>query len=412
MLDVRSHTLRNGCKILVRPTPDKQILSLVAAIPWGGRDDDPSLAGRSNLMARLFTKGTTSRTSLQIAETLESVGGDIDSFCGHDLLGLETQTVEADWQIAIDVLSDCLFHPTFEPYEFEKEQSLVKAEILRSEDEKFAFTYKQFQGLLYQGHPYQLPPDGTVESVDSISRDAVRELHAAMARPDQVLLCVVGNVPDDELIAWIEEHWPAAPKTPAPPRTLPLAPPGKGQGGAITLAKEIEQAFVVVGYIAPPIDSPEYAALRVACGVLGEGMSARLFSRLRDRDHLAYAVGSMLVGRQLATHMSLYIGTNPENVSRAREGMIREALGIATEELTEQEVDRAKRYILGKYLMSRQTNSALAHSMSTHETIGLGWEWGEHLAERIHAVTLDAVREAARRYLVNPATATLEPEKR
>jgi len=412
MVDVRTYNLKNGCKILVRPTPDKQILSIIASVRWGGRDDAAEIAGRSHLMARLLTKGTRSRTAVQIAEAMESVGGSIDAFCGHDSLGLETRTVEADWLLALEILSDCLFQPTFDPSEFEKERAVVQAEIRRAEDEKFSFTYRNFQRLFYRGHSYEHPSEGEAQSVGALTREAIQGVHACAVRADRILLVVVGNVPEDAFVSEVEKRWPASSATivrEAPPRAAPLAAPGAGSGEFLRLTKDVEQGFVVVGYLAPPVGTPESSALRVACGVLGEGMSSRLFSRLRDRDHLAYAVHSMLVARELASHLVLYIGTKPETVGAAREGLLREAAGVAEETVGEKELDRAKRYILGTHLIARQTNSALARSMSSCELMGLGWEWGECFPERINAVTAESARDAARQYLANPAIVTLEP---
>ncbi|MBN1867730.1 insulinase family protein [Candidatus Sumerlaeota bacterium] len=408
MSDVRCHTLPNGCTVLIRPTPDKQILSMMATARWGGRDDGPERAGIANLMAELLVKGTRSRTALEIAESLESVGGAIDPFCSFDSMGIETQTVQDDWRMALEVMTDCLFDSTFSGEEFEKEKTLIQAEILRDEDEKFTYTYKHLQGLMYRDHPYAVIPEGTVETVGRLEREAVVALHSRALRPEEMLLVAVGNVPTDEFLARVESLWPAASVSPRS-RPVAQAPPGAGAGETLRLTKEVEQGFVVIGYLAPRPGDPDLPALRLACGVLGEGMSARLFSRLRDRDHLAYAVGSSLVSRDLASQLVLYIGTGPQTVEPGLEGLLREAQGLVSEPPSIEEFERARRYILGKYLISRQTNAALAHAMTSGEILGLGWEWGERFPERIRSVTLPQVVEAAERYLIRPAVAILQP---
>jgi zinc protease len=240
----------------------------------------------------------------------------------------------------------------------------------------------------------------------------VQARHAHIVRPDQMLLVVVGNVPEQEFLAEIERRWPASAAGETAPyvREIPPALPPGGNGEALRLTKDIEQAFLVVGFSGPQIGTADNVALRVASGVLGEGMSARLFSRLRDRDHLAYAVGSSMVTRELGSLLALYIGTKPETAEVAREGMLREAASLYGEELSETELNRAKRYIIGKYLVSRQTNLALATSMSAYELMGLGWEWGEHLPERVHAVSAADVQDVSRRYLINPTATILQPE--
>jgi len=447
-MNVRTHTLPNGCKILIRSTPDKQILSLVAYVNWGGCDDAAAQAGRTNLMARLLTKGAAGRTAVQIAETMESVGGSIDAFCSYDHLGIETQAVRDDWPVALELLSDCLFRPTFDPLEFEKERAIVLSEILRDNDQKFPYTYKAFHRLFYRGHPYALPPEGEIETLKALEPGILASLHAAAIRPERVLLTAVGNLPEEEFVAEVVKRWPvrgeslmgqgpsygrsgepanrptgelADRRTGEPgdrlkpalqtgePANRAQAEPGAGRGETIELPRNFEQGFVIVGYPAPLPGAPDAAALRMACGILGEGMSSRLFSRLRDRDHLAYAVGASISPRALASHVILYIGTSRDTVDQAHASLLREARGIVEEAPEKEEIQRARQYILGKYLVGRQTNSALAHSMSVNEMLGLGWEWGETFPDRIEAVTARDIRAAAETYLQNPASAILRP---
>ena len=169
-------------------------------------------------------------------------------------------------------------------------------------------------------------------------------LHRETVRPERMLLVVVGNAPEQEFVAQMEKTWPSKSDQPLRDRRQAEANPGEGQGKNLELHKDVEQGFIVVGYLAPKPGTPENTALRVACGILGEGMSARMFARLRDRDHLAYAVGSLLASRELASHLTLYIGTKPDKVKKALEGMLREAQGIFDEPPTSEEIDRAKRY--------------------------------------------------------------------
>lgn len=410
MTEVRTHTLSNGTRVFLRPTPGKEVLAIMASMRWGARDDHPDRAGAANLMARLMVKGAGERSAFEIAEALESVGGSIDSFCSSDAMGLDTQTVAADWRIALEVLGDCLFRPTFPADEFDKERALVQADILRSEDEKFAFTYRKFLDLFYRGHLYGIAPEGTVETVGALERQTIVDLHASLARPERVLLVVVGNVPEEEFLAEIEKRWPArGDGIGAAERRPAVCSPGAGRGETLVVTKDVEQAFIVAGFGAPRAGTPESAAMRLISGILGEGMSARLFTRLRDRDHLAYAVGCSLSVRELASHLMLYIGTSPETAEAARAGLLREVEALGSEPPEREEFERARNYILGKFLLSRQTNSALAQSMSAAELLGLGWQWAESFPERIRAVRAEAALELARARLIDPAVVLLQP---
>ncbi|HNY28140.1 MAG TPA: pitrilysin family protein [Candidatus Sumerlaeota bacterium] len=407
--DVRIYTLDNGCKVLVRPTPGKEILSIVADVAWGARDDHPDRTGLTGLMTRLLVKGADGRSAFEVAERLESVGASLEPYCSHDSCGLDAQCASEDWRLAFEVLTDCLFAPNLAESEFEHERALAIAELRRADDDKFSLTYRKFLELFYRGHFYATMPEGDVETVEQLTLAEVRALHARVVRPDSVLLTVVGNLPEDELLAEIQKRWPARPVEAMPERRLAVRKPGAGMGETLLLTKEAEQAFVIQGYLAARLGSPDSAPLRLVSAILGEGMSARLFARLRDRDHLAYAVGTSLAGREACSHLILYIGTSPATAQAAREGLLRETAGLLTEPLSEEEFERARRYVLGKYLIARQTNNALAHSMLAGERLGLGWEWGEHLPDRMKVVTRSQVLDVAQRYLTQPATAILHP---
>ncbi|HBF33069.1 TPA: hypothetical protein DDW35_00760 [Candidatus Sumerlaeota bacterium] len=409
MVLVHSHTLSNGARVLFRPTPDKQILSVAAAVPWGARNDAAEQAGRTSLMARLLTKGAGERSAFQIADALESIGGSIDSFCTPDALGMETHTVQVDWKLALEVLSDCLFRPTFDAEEFDKERALVQSEILRENDRKFSFTYKAFQKLYYRGHPYAVSSEGEIETVAKLERAMLPSLHASVMDPSQMLIVAVGNVPEEEFLSELESRWPQNAAAPAAIAKGVTIAAGAGRGERVEVSREFEQGFVIAGYPAPDAGAEDSAALRLACAILGEGMSARLFARLRDRDHLAYAVGASFSVRALASQMVAYIGTGADTVDQALEGIVRETQGLLSNAPTTEEIERARQYILGKYLIGRQTNAALTQSMLGCEMLGLGWEYGETFPERIQSVTAAQIQEAAEKYLTNPAIAVLRP---
>jgi predicted Zn-dependent peptidase len=407
--DVRIYTLDNGCKVLVRPTPGKEILSLVADVAWGARDDHPDRTGLTCLMTRLLVKGAAGHSAFEVAERLESVGASLEPYCSHDTCGLDVQCAVEDWRLAFEVLTDCLFAPNLAEDEFEHERALAIAELRRSDDDKFSLTYRKFLELFYRGHLYATMPEGDVETVEQLTLTEVRALQARVMRPDRVLLTVVGNVPEDELLTELQKRWPSRPSEAPAERRPSIRKPGAGMGETLLLTREAEQAFVIQGYLAARTGSPDSPPLRMISAILGEGMSARLFARLRDRDHLAYAVGTSLAARETCSHLILYIGTSPANAQAAREGLLRETAGLFSEPLSDEEFERARRYILGKYLIARQTNNALAHSMISGERLGLGWDWGEGLPERMKAVTRPQMLEVAQRYLTQPATTILHP---
>ncbi|MFP4580965.1 MAG: M16 family metallopeptidase [Candidatus Sumerlaeia bacterium] len=409
---VNAHTLDNGCRVFFRPTPGKRILAIVLNIAWGGRDDPAELAGRSKLMSSLLTKGTERRSAYQIAYEMENVGGSIESYCTPDVVGLEAQVEETDWPLALDIMGDCLLHPVFDANEFEKEKTLLRAQLNRMEDQKFPFSYKHFLELFYENHPYAVPASGDVETLDAITPDMPGSMHSAVVRPDRCVISVVGNVPEAEFLECLEKIWAGYQQSEKPlDRCDTTALPGHGLGKLREVKRDFEQGMVLMGYRFPLPGDPHTAPARMVSGILGEGMASRLFVELREKAHLAYSVGCSYVPRQIGAHCLLHIGTGPDTVDQARDAMEAEARGLLKNPPDEAEIERARQYILGKHLISRQTNIALAHSISNSETLGLGWEYSENYPDRIQAVTADDIQKLAADHLQDPAILILRPSR-
>lgn len=381
------------------------------SFPWGGRDDAVGMGGSACLMSRLLTKGTDKRSAQNIAEALESVGGSLEPYCGYDYLGMETQTVSEDWPLALEVMFDCLLGSRFLSEQVDKERSLLQASIRRNEDDKFSLTYKMFQKLYYKGHPYSVPPEGERESLDRVTREEVVAVHDRAIRAGQSIVVVVGNVPESDFLDALSGMWAEALGSIETERITSISQAGQGRGELVEARMEIEQACVIMGYPAPVIGSLEATALRLASAMLGEGMSSRLFSRLRDREHLAYSVGASLFTRQLGSHLMLHIGTGPDTLEQARRGLERELNDFLENGPNVQEEKRTRRYILGKYLIGRQTNADLAHGMMHGERLRLGWERAEGFEERLNSISTAFMMQTARAHLSNPAIALLLPNE-
>jgi zinc protease len=143
--------------------------------------------------------------------------------------------------------------------------------------------------------------------------------------------------------------------------------------------------------------------------VLGEGMSSRVFQQLRDEQGLAYATGSSLVPHRDGGHIMGYIGTKPESLEQAREGMFQIFERIKSEPVEAEELQRARNYIVGKFLIDHQTNYKRAFYLGHYETLGMGIEMDEGLPLLIQAVTAEQVMEVAQRYIGEPTVVELVP---
>ena len=200
------------------------------------------------------------------------------------------------------------------------------------------------------------------------------------------------------------KRMPGASAAAAPP--MATAAP---RGDRRLLERDARQAQVLVGFLAPPVTHPDYAAMRVLAAVLGGGASSRLFVELRDRRGLAYSTGVMTTNRTGPALFLPYLGTAPANAEAAGAGVLAEVNRLRQDRVEERELARAKAWLLGNIAMDRRTSARHAWYLAFFELVGGGWNWPERFARAVDAVTIDDLSRVADRYLAQPTVVVLRP---
>ncbi len=401
------HQLNNGMLVIFKPVTTNNILAMNCFISIGSLYENSRENGITNFVQEVILKGTQNRSAVEIARDMEAIGGLLGTDAAYDFAEVSTVTTADDLDTALDVMSDVLLHPTFPPEEVEKERQIILAHINLQEDNKFSYTYKNFKAVLYEGHPYAHPVEGTPKTVKAITRDALQEFHKRYWVPSNMILTVVGNVDEQELLGKLNAA--LGKKATLPPGKVMTAKKYKQRYKSKNLKKKVEQGFIIVGYVTAPVNSSDYPALKVASAVLGEGMSSRLFLRLRDAQGLAYNVGCAMPTRRRHSHIFAWIGTNPDTIDTARDGLIKEFELLTKEVVTDDELDRAKNYLIGKFLIDHQTNLRQAWYLGWYQLMGVGYDFDKRYPELIRQVTKQDVLRVAKTYLTKPTVVVLRP---
>lgn len=396
-------------EVMLAPRPGSGLTAAELYIRRGSADEGPEEIGLASFTASMLKRGTEARASAEIAFELESLGATAGHGAGLDAAHSSLRCATADFRAALAVFFDCLRRPTFDPGELEIERDSLLAYLKRLEDQKFDLTYREYIKRIFAGHGYGHAPEGEAEDVTKITQGRCRAWHAEVYRPRNMLFVAAGDFESDAMLGWLAEQvedWrPAGVERPR----CEQSSEGSGEQGVVEKVKQLEQGFVVMGYHVPPPTHTDYFALRIASAALGEGFAGRLFTNLRDRRSLAYAVGSALRSHRLGGHMMLYIGTQGERLDEAREGLAAEARALAEKELGEEDLARAQNYVAGKFVMGRQTLASRCAAMARWEDLGLGAEFDEQYVERLRTVTVEQVLQAAKRWWVRPSTVVLRP---
>jgi zinc protease len=391
------HVLPNGVRVLVRQNPAVPIVALRAAYLGGGLLDPRGRAGSFHLLSECLPRGTGSRSVFDIAHDADRLGGHVEGFSGRNSFGLRAEFLSKHLDKALDLVGDILTNPSFAPEELEKAREDTVAAILRRDDNPAGKAFRTFEKALYGDHPYGDDPLGTLESIALPTSGDLQALYAAYARPEGLALAVVGDVDPDDVVGMLTEKLvfppgggirmdiPPGPRPPARP-VLEFVP------------STFEQTHIVVGFLGTTIYNDDRVPLRVANALLS-GQGGRLFRTLRDDKALAYSVTSTCMYGVERGYLAGYIATSPAQAQAARLGLLAEITKLADSDLSEEEVEAAKRKLAGSYEISLQENTFQAAQMALDEVYGIDYREFLNHAARTLAVTREEVERVAKKYL-------------
>jgi zinc protease len=398
--------LNNGMTVLAVENPAADIVAARFFLRAGGRYETREKAGVSHLLSAVITKGTERLSSQEIAERVESVGASLGADSAADYFLMSLKTVAADFEEMLALMAEIMRSPSFPEEEVDLERRQAIQGIRSMREQPFSVANAQLRSAMFQDHPYAMSSLGTEETAAQLSREDLLEYHRTFFRPDNLIVCVVGRLVPERAIALMEQYfgdWQVPPGDGGvnglPTLDLPKV---VAQPERVVTVQDTQQAIVMLGYLALPVNSPEHIALRLLNTYLGNGLSSRLFVELREKRGLAYEVSAFYPTRLDQSQFVVYMGTAPDNVGTALEGLKQEVDRLCDVLLTSEEMQAAKNKLLGQYALGKQTNGQIAQIFGLYETLGLGIEFDQKLQEHVAGVTAEAAREAARLCFTEP----------
>jgi zinc protease len=404
---VRSVRLDNGFTVLVRENPVAPVVAVALLVRMGSRWEAPANAGISNFTHAVMVKGTTKRSGSDLAETVALLGGKIAAAGDVDYSGIQGTALARYWRELLEITAEMALSPRLAPEDVPREREWLTSRIQRRRDNAPSRAFDELYAALYGSHPYGLRSLGTRESLDRIDHAAIVAWYRAFYRPERMTLAVSGQVSASEVIAEAQRLFGAQPTgTPTPD---PPVPPPRAPAGRRVIQQEAQQTQILVGGLAPSLDHPDHAAVKVLSTILGGGMAGRLFVELRDKSALAYTAASYYDPVHESGALILYLGTAPQNAARAESALMREVARVRDEPVPADELARAKGYLLGRYAMDRRTNERIAWYLAFYAVEGVGLEYPARYRARVEAVTAADIQRVARTYLASPTILILGP---
>ena len=399
----------NGMDVLFLPRPGSGLVAATTVIRRGAADELYEEHGLASFTIHMLMRGTARHSSEQFAHELESLGAMVGPGDGLDTCSLSMRSAAPEAEEALRLYFEALRRPVFDPHEHAIHREETLAELRMQDDDKFGFTFREYQKIMFAGHGYGHPVEGEPAEVERITPEDCRRWHAETIHPENMLFVAVGDFAADhweDLLDELTAGWPAAVLRPR----IEVAPP-PSPGMTLNLTKpDLMQGFIVAGFRTPRIGEHDYPALRLASAALGEGFGGRIFTNLRDKKSLAYALGSTLHTYRHGGNQVLYIGTKPESIEEARAGLLEEADYLRQNLLTDEELNRAREFVIGKYLMGQQSHAQRAANLAFWEEATGDAKNGADWPVRLSTVTPRELHEAVVRWWHTPTTAILRPE--
>jgi zinc protease len=406
---IQRFTLPNGLRLLVREDPRLPLVAMTAAFRGGVLAETPENNGITRLLAQTLLKGTKTRSAEQLAAEIEGVGGSIGSDAGNNTFAVSVEVMRPDLGLGLEILADVLLHPSFPEREVQIERQSQLAAIKAEEDQITAQARNLLRERLFGDHPYSLRATGSAAAVAELQREDLEKFHREFVTAQNGVLAVFGDVKAEEVRAQVEKLFGSLPSGELALTSPPEAP---APAELIVAEREVDkqQAVVMVGYRGGSVVSPDRPALEIISSASSD-LGSRFFDRIREQMGLAYFVGASQMTGLVPGLFVFYVGTDPLKVDKVTEALQEEINTLAAEGLTDEEIERAKRKLLGAEAIRNQSNSSFASNAAINELVGLGYDHHLRRSEEIQNVTAEQVREVARRYFQenSPVRVTVRP---
>jgi zinc protease len=391
--------LKNGMVLLHAERKSVPIVTVVMAIKAGSIAEPQEKAGLAYLTAALLTEGTQKRSSREISQAIEFVGGSLGASAGADYTTVSLSVLKKDIGLGFDLLSDIVMNPVFSDDEIMRKKRITRNWLIQQNEEPGVVASIAFSKAVFGRHPYGRQVQGTIESLDAISRQDIIDFHGSRYAPDNAIMSVVGDISREEPDRLLERHFKNWRQKLVSSATLPAVEAGQGPT-VIKIDKDLTQANIILGHLGISRENPDYYAALVMNYILGGGgFASRLMDNIRDNRGLAYDVHSSFSANKYGGSFQAGLQTKNESANIAIEEMLKEMERIRTEPVTDKELQDAKSYLTGSFPLRIDSNSKIAGFNLAVEYYGLGLDYADRFPAIINAVSKEDILRTAKKYL-------------
>jgi predicted Zn-dependent peptidase len=369
--------------------PSVRSIALGVWVGTGSRNETPAQAGVSHFLEHLLFKGTKRFSSVEIDQIFDGMGAEINAGTGKETTSVYSRFLDQHLERALDVMGDMVLNPAY--VDIDAERQVVIEEIAMYEDEPSEKVHDVLGEAIFGDHPLGRPIIGTAEVIGNVPIPEIAAYHDGCYVGSNLVFAAAGNIDHDELVALIERHAPAKQGSVAAPQPAPEAIAPR----ACFHKKTTEQYHLCLGGPGIPRADERRFALRVLDTILGGSTSSRLFQEVREKRGLAYSVYSYSSQYIDSGHVGVYVGTRPDNVTKAMELIAAELRRIAEDPVGADELERAKENVKGRTALSLESTLTRMNRLGGSLLMGVPLLSLDETVAAIDAVSAEEVQTLA-----------------
>lgn len=401
--------LSNGLTVLVRPEPEASVAAIEIFLRVGAADELESSTGIGQLLAGSILAGTKSRSAEKLARLTSEVGGSFHAVWQWNYLEVYAVTAPESCGEALALLADSVLNSALDADVVERSKTTIAAEAQRYEEDPLNHASTVLRRLIHRGTPYDRCYFGDAEKVKNITRQELERFYQYNLSADRLVISIAGKVDADEMVRKAEVYFRNMKRS----RPLIDVSVDRVSGSReTTIEKNASSAYVMLGYAAPGVEDADYPAMCIANVLLGGNKSSLLFRSLREERGLGYQVGSVYPALRDASHIAAYTGIDaaratPETLETVQRTMIEQVDVLCEGRFTDDDMERAKRFLIGRHALRHQRTRDRAFHLGWYEVMGLGYQYDFLYSKKVQRVGRPDIERVCKEYLAEPVWVTL-----
>jgi predicted Zn-dependent peptidase len=404
MIDqVQITRLANGLTILTEHMPGLRSVSFGIWVRHGSRHESPAMNGICHFIEHSLFKGTQRRTAHQIAEESDRLGGHLDAYTTHEMVGFAMKVVDTEMARGFELLADLLLNPKFDEDDLVREQKVIIEEMKMIEDTPDELLTELFHAAYFPDHSLGRPIEGTAQTVSSFDHTTTASFHRQNFAPNNLVIAAAGNVTHSQLEDLVAQNFGISSNDSSV--TVTSNSPNVAAPILIERKNELEQAHLIVAAPWPSAKSEDRYVASMLGTIIGGGTSSRLWQKIREERGLAYSIGAGGVTFTDVGMFTIYAGTSPAQVDQVLDLAVAEIRRIVREPVSETELQLAKEQSISSVLLSLESSSARVGALARQEIIHGRRISPDEIIASIERVTREEVQRLAQACFTTPALA-------